>query len=423
MPTSATSAIAARSARSLTRSLCERVVEDRPERVDRERARVHLIGLSVADLDEEGRRALHLEACAFPGRGMRLAGDLLRGGVLLQPGPVEAEIARDPLEQVVRHPPGVLVSLVCVERVRELPKLALLPRGQDVQQRLLGVLADEREPRETELDLSRPHVLLDDVGEAVRLVLPADRALEILELDHRHGGALRAELRVRLRDPGEQRGGGIARGRAARTVVAAAAAGDDDAHDHEDDRDGPGRGDQQIAVPRARVTGRRLTRLGGHVATSLPAAAGLRQRTVTGTRTTWSGVPSSALASNATIVARPERPGIASSLSNVPRVPFPAVAVVKSRKTTFPDPSRTSNETVASKTLAVPDTWIGLVTLSPGRGDSITIWGVCASDVVDSEPPHPPATSESATRAGAARLTRRPRARGPRGFVPRPART
>ena len=55
------------------------------------------------------------------------------------------------------------------------------------------------------------------------------------------------------------------------------------------------------------------------------------------------------------------------------------VAVVNVRRMRLPAPSRTSSETVASKTFAVPRSRIGLVTLSPGNGDSTRICGVSSS--------------------------------------------
>ena len=66
-------------------------------------------------------------------------------------------------------------------------------------------------------------------------------------------------------------------------------------------------------------------------------------------------------------------------MSNVPRVPVPEVAVVKVRLRSLPFAPRTSMETVASKTFAVPRSRIGLLTLSPESGDSMRICGVCSS--------------------------------------------
>jgi hypothetical protein len=66
-------------------------------------------------------------------------------------------------------------------------------------------------------------------------------------------------------------------------------------------------------------------------------------------------------------------------VSNVPRVPVPEVAVVNVRFRSFPFASRTSIETVASNTFAVPRRRIGLRTASPGSGDSTRICGVCSS--------------------------------------------
>ena len=73
------------------------------------------------------------------------------------------------------------------------------------RERLLGVRPQERQPDEAELHLPRPHVLLDDPRESLHLVLPADRALEILELDERDRRVLGPEDRALLGDPVEQR--------------------------------------------------------------------------------------------------------------------------------------------------------------------------------------------------------------------------
>ena len=72
---------------------------------------------------------------------------------------------------------------------------------------------------------------------------------------------------------------------------------------------------------------------------------------------------------------RPARAGRTRLVSNVPRVPDPDVAVVKASSTTVPVSSRTSIDTVASNTFAVPRSRIGLETLSPSSGDSIRICG------------------------------------------------
>ena len=75
----------------------------------------------------------------------------------------------------------------------------------------------------------------------------------------------------------------------------------------------------------------------------------------------------------------PTRSAAYSFVSNVPRVPVPEVAVVNASRMTVPVSSRTSIETFASNTLAVPRSRIGLDTVSPGSGDSIRICGVCSS--------------------------------------------
>src|SRR4029078_5170511 len=105
---------------------------------------------------------------------VRLLLPLAARSVLLQPGPVEPDVARKSLEQLVGDPPGVLRPLVRVQGVDVLPELALLPRGEHVRERLLRARAEEREPGEAELHLPGPDVLVDDAGEAVLLVLAAD---------------------------------------------------------------------------------------------------------------------------------------------------------------------------------------------------------------------------------------------------------
>src|SRR5262245_52494098 len=183
----------ARSARSLTTSLAQRVVEDRAEVVDRERARLYDVRFSVPDLDEERRRPGDIALRGLGRRRVDLARDLAARRVLLQLSPVQAVLVREPLEEVVGDPARVLVALVRVESRDVRPELALVAGGEGVPERLLGVLAEEREPGEAEIHLPGPDVLVDDPREAVLLVGAADRALQVFELDHRDRRLLRSE--------------------------------------------------------------------------------------------------------------------------------------------------------------------------------------------------------------------------------------
>src|SRR5215213_2595508 len=66
-------------------------------------------------------------------------------------GPLEVDAERrEVAEEIVGHPPGVLVPLTLVERVDGVPEPVALPRHQSRAQRLVRVGPEEREAPELE---------------------------------------------------------------------------------------------------------------------------------------------------------------------------------------------------------------------------------------------------------------------------------
>ena len=141
------------------------------------------------------------------------------------------------------------------------------------------------------------------------------------------------------------------------------------------------------------------------------AGASDRQRAiVTGTRTTWSGLPSSADASKATTSPGRPRPGLEHVLER-PARSGPDVAVVKLSSITASAASRTSNDTVASRRSQCRSRGSGDETVSPGRvtrrGSAASAPRCRAADGRIDRRPSPPIASRPRRRAEADALDRR----------------
>ena len=87
-----------------------------------------------------------------------------------------------------------------IQRFLQLPGPILEARRVHEAQRLLGVLADERQGSKLRLHPSRADVLVDDRGEHALGVRAADRALQVGVLDQGDVGRVGAEDDAVLRD-------------------------------------------------------------------------------------------------------------------------------------------------------------------------------------------------------------------------------
>ncbi|MDA0183105.1 hypothetical protein OJ997_22540 [Solirubrobacter phytolaccae] len=161
----------------------------------------------MAAAQEERGRGAHAEAVR---RVLGLLEHAVGGARVALGGlVVDATGGRGRLEEVVGDVARVLLALGGEERVGEAPEAVLLGSRGGQLTGLDGVLADEREQVQFELELAGTDVALDDRREHVAGVGAAERALQVGELHERHGRRRRAEPDAVLREPGEARAHGL----------------------------------------------------------------------------------------------------------------------------------------------------------------------------------------------------------------------
>src|SRR3954451_13910385 len=185
------------------RSLSERV-EVPIETLRREIIPLEGLKRLAALRDQESRRGVH---AGRPGRGLGLPEQVLdagRGDLRLPLRGVEARRrVRKLRHEALCHVTRVLSALVVVEQARVVEHLVLLGCRPDGARAGDGVVADDRDRLEDDLQLAGLDVAFYERRKDLGLEVLAERALHVGEHHHRRGGVGGAEHVALLRNAGE----------------------------------------------------------------------------------------------------------------------------------------------------------------------------------------------------------------------------